>query len=216
MKQKEQRGFALPVTVFALVVVGVITTGGFFMAHMEGRIGVASENASLAFYLTEQGTVDVMNNWDSQLFGALALWNDTVVTETYTGLGQTTARITRMTDFLYFVDVTGTVTKGGAVPSGASRRVGVTVRLVMADLAPPAALLTRGTTQLIGTAEVHGEDEVPDGWGPMCTGSLEDLPGIVTDNADDISATGVAEFTGNPPWRRTPSSPTPPSRCSAI
>ena len=54
MEQRKQCGFALPVTVFALVVVGVITTGGFFMAHQEGRIGVASEHAGLAFYLTER------------------------------------------------------------------------------------------------------------------------------------------------------------------
>ena len=204
MKQKEQRGFALPVTVFALVVVGVITTGGFFMAHLEGRIGVASEQASLAFYLTEQGTVDVMNDWDAQLFGGLALWSDAVVTETYTGLGQTTARVTRMTDFLYFVDVVGTVTKGGAVLSGASRRVGVTVRLVTADLAPPAALVTRGSTSVRGTAEVHGEDEVPDGWGPMCSGSLVDLPGIMTDDTSIVGTQGAAEITGNPPLAEDP------------
>ena len=60
MEQNEQRGFALPVAVFALVVVGVITTGGFFMARQEGRIGVANENTSLALYLTEQGLVDVI------------------------------------------------------------------------------------------------------------------------------------------------------------
>ena len=39
MEQKKQRGFALPVAVFALVIVGVLTTGGFFMARQEGRIG---------------------------------------------------------------------------------------------------------------------------------------------------------------------------------
>ena len=60
MEQKKQRGFALPVAVFALVIVGVITTGGFFMARQEGRIGVASEHAGMAFYLTEQGLVDVL------------------------------------------------------------------------------------------------------------------------------------------------------------
>ena len=61
MEQRRQCGFALPATVFALVVVGVITTGGFFMAHQEGRIGVASEHAGLAFYLTERGLVDAMS-----------------------------------------------------------------------------------------------------------------------------------------------------------
>ena len=48
MEQKRKRGFALPVAVFALVIVGVITTGGFFIARQEGRIGIASEYAGLA------------------------------------------------------------------------------------------------------------------------------------------------------------------------
>ena len=158
MEQSKQCGFALPVAVFALVVVGVITTGGFFMASQEGRIGVASEHASLAFYLTERGMVDVLGDWNAARFRALPLWGDTAVTQTYSDLGQVTARITRMTDLLYFVDVDATVTKGGAVLSGASRRVGVTVRLMSAEMEPRAALTTRGRTSLKGTAEVHGEE----------------------------------------------------------
>ena len=198
MKQRKQCGFALPFTVFALVVVGVITTGGFFMARLEGRMGVASEHAGLAFYLTERGSVDLISDWDPDLFEALPLWDDTVVTQNYAGLGRVTARVTRMTDFLYFVDVNATVTRGGAVLSGASRRVGVTVRLMTADLTPPAALVTRGTTELSGTAEVHGEDVMPDGWGPMCPDGLEDKPGIITDDDDQVSSRGAAEITGSP------------------
>ena len=155
MEQKRQRGFALPVAVFALVIVGVITTGGFFLARQEGRIGIASEYAGLAFYLTEQGLADRMGDWDAASFGALPNWGDTTVTQAYPGLGNVTTRITKMTDYLYFVDADGTVTKGGDILSGASRRVGVTVRLVTAEIAPPAALVTRGATDLRGTAEVH-------------------------------------------------------------
>ncbi len=136
MEQKKQRGFALPVAVFALVIVGVITTGGFFMARQEGRIGVASEHASTVFYLTEQGLVDRMRDWNRELFMALPFWGDTTFTETYAGVGQVETRITRMTNLLYFVEADGTVTRGGAMLSGASRRVGVTLRLVSADIAP--------------------------------------------------------------------------------
>jgi hypothetical protein len=199
MEQKKQRGFALPVAVFALVIVGVITTGGFFMARQEGRIGVATEYAGLAFYLTEQGLVDVMGRWNPARFGALPFWGDTTFTETYPGVGNVTTRITRMTDYLYFVDADGTVTRGGAMLSGASRRVGVTIRLVSANIAPAAALTTRGSTQLSGSAEVHGEDEVPPEWGGVCFGSsLEDKPGILTDNASQVSTIGAATITGDP------------------
>jgi hypothetical protein len=201
MEQKERCGFALPVAVFALVIVGIITTGGFFMARQEGRIGTASEQAGMAFYLTEQGLVDVMDNWDPELFSALPTWGDTTFTQAYSGVGLVTARVTRLTDLLYFVDVDGTVTRGGAMLSGASRRVGVTVRLVSADIAPPAALTTRGPTSLSGTAEVHGEDEVPAGWGGVCFGmTQEDKPGILTDDASQITIVGVApDITGDPP-----------------
>ena len=205
MEEKEQRGFALPVAVFALVVISVITTGGFFMARQEGRIGVASEYAGLAFYLAEQGLVELMANWNAALFGALPDWGDTTVTREYPGMGSVTARVTKMTDNLYFVDAEGTVTRGGAMLSGASRRVGVTVRLVTADIEPPAALTTRGRTRLRGTAEVHGEDEVPGGWGGVCPGTLENKPGILTDDASEVGTEGGAVITGDPRVEEDPS-----------
>ena len=198
MTQEEQRGFTLPVAMFALGVAGIIMTGGVFIARQEGRIGVAGEQAGLAFYLAEQGLVDLMANWNSALFGALPDWGDTTVTRDYPGVGRVTARVTRMTDNLYFVDADGTVTRGGAMLSGASRRVGVTVRLVTADIEPPAALTTRGPTTLKGTAEVHGEDEVPGGWGGVCPGTLENKPGILTDNASQVGTQGGAVITGDP------------------
>ena len=193
-----ESGFALPVAVFALVIMGLIMTGAFFMARQEGRMGVASEHAGLAFYLTEQGLVDLMANWNSALFGALPDWGDTTVTRDYPGVGRVTARVTKMTDNLYFVDADGTVTRGGAMLSGASRRVGVTVRLATADIDPPAALTVRGPTTLQGTAEVHGEDEVPGGWGGVCPGTLENKPGILTDNASQVGSQGSAVITGDP------------------
>ncbi len=198
MGKKQQRGFALPVAVFALVVVGMITTGAFFMARQEGRIGVASEHAGLAFYLTEQGLADVMSDWDFDLFGALPVWSDTTFTRSYADVGRVRTRVTRMTDYLYFVDASGTVTRGGELLSGASRRVGVTVRFRMADIAPPAALVTRGTTELRGSAEVHGEDAAPVGWGGLCPGPLENKPGILTDNASQVTTQGGAVITGDP------------------
>ncbi len=198
MKQDGQYGFALPVAVFALVVIGVIITSGFYTVRQEGRIGVADENANMAFYLTEQGLVDVIGNWNAGLFSALPNWGDTAITRHYAGVGLVTARVTKMTDLLYFVDADGLVTKGGAMRSGASHRVGVTVRLSVADIAPPAALTTRGPTTLKGTAEVHGEDEVPTGWSGLCTGSLTDKPGIMTDNASQVGTQGGAILTGDP------------------
>jgi hypothetical protein len=67
-----------------------------------------------------------------------------------------------------------------------------------AEMEPRAALTTRGQTRLQGTAEVHGEDEVPGGWGPACLESPEDKPGILTDDATQVTTQGAAQITGSP------------------
>lgn len=198
MSTENRRGFALPVAVFALVIIGVIMTSGFFMARQESRIGVASENASVAFYLVEQGLNDLMADWNAPAFGAMADWTDTTVIRSYAGVGVVAARITKMTNYLYFVDAGSTVTRGGAILGGAGRRVGVTLRLNSADIDPPAALTTRGPTSIKGSAEVHGEDEIPAGWGSVCPASLENKPGILTDNAGQVSTSGGGTITGSP------------------
>ena len=39
---------------------------------------------------------------------------------------------------------------------------------------------------------------MPAGWGGVCTGGLEDKPGILTDDEDGVSSQGAAEITGAP------------------
>ena len=199
MSTQHRGGFALPVAVFALVIVGVIMTSGFFMARQESRIGVASEKAAVAFYLTELGLNDLMATWNAPTFGAMSNWSDTTVVRNYSGVGVVAARITKMTDRLFFVDAGSTVTSGGAILGGAGRRVGVILRLTAAEIDPPAALTTRGPTVIKGSAEVHGEDQNPPGWvGPICTGSLDDKPGILTDDAAQVTTSGGGTITGSP------------------
>ncbi len=70
---------------------------------------------------------------------------------------------------------------------------------------PEAVLTTRGRTDLRGTAEVHGEHEIPGGWEGFCTGSLVDKPGILTDDATRVSTRGAAVITGAPRVEEDPS-----------
>src|SRR5687768_10483642 len=68
-------GFALPVAVFAMVIIGVLVTGGFYMARQETRIGVASQNASDAFYLAETGVYQTLATWQNSAMSAIGAWN---------------------------------------------------------------------------------------------------------------------------------------------
>lgn len=197
VNKSSHKGFALPVTIFVLAMALVLITGGTFLARQELRIGAAYEYGTEAFYLAERGLAAVMVNWNVQAYSGLATWADTTVTDTL-GSGVAQTRITRVGSRLYLLESTSTVTKGGAMLSGATRQAGMVVRLFMAEIEPQAAMTTRGSTTVGGNAEVHGEDEVPPGWGDYCPGPLENKPGIRIDDATDVATSGQGEVTGVP------------------
>lgn len=195
-----ERGFALPVAIFTMVIAGVLATAGFFMARQESRIGMASENASFAFYLTERGAVDLMENFTSSGATELSLWDNVTVSQVYAGMGTVESTITKMSSRMYFADMRGTVTRGGAMLSGASRRIGMILRLTSAEIEPPAALTTRGATTIGGTAFVNGTDSDPPNWDGSgnCSGVYDDKAGIMSDDTTLVTISGRGNVTGSP------------------
>ncbi|MBT8397967.1 MAG: hypothetical protein KJN92_13425, partial [Gemmatimonadetes bacterium] len=197
MDKHSRSGFALATTIFALIVLGVLATGGFYLARQESRVGLASERAAAAFYLAETGANQVMSEWDVSTYGSLGYWASTSVTDT-SDAGVWTVNVTKMTDRLYFLGATGGVTQGSTVLGGAGRMLGIVARLNTAEIEPEAALTTRGMTDIRGTAEVHGEDQIPPGWGPVCPDPLENKPGILTNDKNDVKYAGSGNVSGDP------------------
>jgi Tfp pilus assembly protein PilV len=199
MEMQSRRGFALPAAVFALVVVGVLVTGGFYLARQEMRIGVASRRATTAFYLAERGANEVMSVWDPSTFGALANWGTTTVTDT-TDSGIWSVDVTRMSSRLYFLLATGKVDQGSAVYGDAGRMVGIVARLRTANVMPDAALTTIGELTLGGASYVIGYDSIPGGWGAHCSSPGDSKPGILIDDTTGIKYVGVSyQIDGDPP-----------------
>ena len=58
------RGFALPTVILALVILAVLITGAIYMAQQEFRVGWSTDQASVAFNLTERSVEEVLTNWD--------------------------------------------------------------------------------------------------------------------------------------------------------
>jgi len=196
-KDLSREGFALAAAIFALVILGVLATGGFYLARQETRIGMASERGRTAFYLAETGANEVMSEWDMSTFGGLSSWQSATKADT-TEDGFWNVQVTLMSNRLYFLTSTGGVLAGEEVLGGASRMVGIVARLITAELQPEAALTTRGVTNIRGTAEVHGEDTDPPGWSAFCSGTLEDAPGILTNDLTDVGYKGDGAVTGDP------------------
>ena len=198
-RRAARAGFALPVAVFALVIVGVLVTGGFYMARQETRVGVASANASDAFYLAERGIYSTIADWNNQAMSAVGPWNTTTLTGTGTN-GAYSVKVMPMTTRLYFLESTGTVSKGGALWSGATRQVGLMVRVSTVNMDPPAALTTQGgKLQVGGSSQINGNDTDPDMWPGLCNPGPGNKPGIMIDDTTNISFLGNNySVTGNP------------------
>jgi hypothetical protein len=194
-------GFVLAAAAFGLLVVILLVTGGFFIAQQEFQVGTANENAAEAFYLTEQSLAEFLGaRWDFQTFGSLLAWAPTTLVDTI-GSAELTVEITRTGERTYFVDGSAkTVNRG--LYSGATRRVGMVMKMFSPDLEPPAALTTRGTTQLTGTAEIQGGDNYPPDWGStLCSPyGVNDKPGVLSNDTSIVSLeSGASDFYGNPP-----------------
>jgi hypothetical protein len=215
-KEHSKSGFALAVAVFALVVVGVLVTGGFYLARQETRIGVASQRATAAFYVAEQGAMEVMSEWDPATFSALSDWSTATAADS-TDNGTWSVNVTKMSSRLYFLLSTGTVSEGSGVYGDASRMVGMIARVNTADITPPAALTTQGILKYGGTSEVRGIDEIPDGrsggvadWTGLCDpDDLGDKPGILINDTLNIVWTGdrpgiEENMTGTPTFDEDP------------
>jgi hypothetical protein len=202
MMVKENRGgFALPAAIGGLVIVGVLVTGGFYMARQEVRIGVASKHAALAVNMAQTGANDIMANWNGYKLGLIPVWGDTTITDTLPS-GIWSVTVANLNNNIYFLNAEGEITEGGALWSGATRNIGVVTRYIRANIDPPAALTTRGNTTLKGGAEVHGEDVIPPSWAGYCDPTLTDKTGVLTNDTTNLSTTGIGQVTGGPPYQQ--------------
>jgi hypothetical protein len=194
-----KRGFALPVAVFGLVVVGVLVTGGFYLARQETRIGIASERATAAFYIAERGANEVMAEWDIDAFGSLPNWGTAVAADTSAD-GIWSVNVTRMTPRLFFLLVNGSVTQGDAVLGTAGRMLGYVARLTSPSIQPQAALSTVGTITVGGSSVISGYDSIPGEWGSAyCDAPAPPVAGVLVDSLSNIIFDGKKQETlGDP------------------
>lgn len=198
MYKSNRRGFALPAAIGALVIVGVLVTAGFYMARQEMRIGVASRFSSMAVNVAQSSINDVLVN-RTRALTPLLNWGDTILVDT-SDTGITRVHVTRLAQRLFYLDATTRITEGGALWSGATRRVGVVTRLTSANMTPPAALTTQGSLTVGGNSIVNGYDSIPNNWSGACdVGSMVDKPGLMIDDTTQISSTGATfDVSGNP------------------
>jgi hypothetical protein len=142
-----ERGIALPVALFALIVIGVLVAGNFFAGRLEQRVGQYSVFGEQALEAAEAGVADAMVNADAAGLAALAVGGAPTALEpiTLTGGISVSRQITRLTTALFLIRVTG-IRQDAAGGALAVRSLGLIARLNPAaagsEPASPAGPLT--------------------------------------------------------------------------
>jgi hypothetical protein len=204
---RDERGMALAVAIFALVVVGALVAGAFFAGTQEQRVGENQRRVQTSFGVAEAGAQERVISWDPATMNKRASYPlDSVVigpnaaapggTGTYGGYSY------KVGPNIFLLDVTGrdrasTQAGGVAGGGGARQRIGMITRIAPVEFGIRASLTTQGGVAVSGNAVINGADQVPTGW-TSC-----DPPGAaqagVRDAGGTVTTGGTGTVTGNPP-----------------
>jgi hypothetical protein len=206
---RNERGMALAVAMFALVIVGALVAGALFAGTQEQRVGDSSRRLQQSFGVAELGLYDVVRTWDPTIYNqrgvyptdSVALPNALLTGATPRHTGSYGGYVYRLNNNLYLIDVVGHDTASGTGSVGAGRarqRMGALARIKMLNLNVQASLTTGSSDALSGNATVNGTDQIPPGWN-ACGALGPSLAGIRADAGTHVDTSGNASVIGTPP-----------------
>jgi hypothetical protein len=207
---RDERGMALAVAIFALVVVGALVAGAFFAGNQEQRVGENTRRLEKSFGVAEYGIANQMLTWQPDSFNLRPNYpSDSVAISATTaaaGGGTYGGWVLKLNNDLFMLDIVGTDSMsraGRAFGGGARQRIGLITRLKPLEVDVQASLTTQGSVSLQGNAQVNGSDATPTGW-TNCDAPGASQAGIRTDGGS-VTTGGNAIVTGNPPVKNDPS-----------
>jgi Tfp pilus assembly protein PilX len=200
----DERGIALAVAIFALVIIGALVAGTFYAARLEQQTGRNTFTAAQAAEAAEAGLKDAIVTQTAT--GLLALPIDPDLAAGGTDLpdltvgGYTTTKrtINRLTENVFLVRSLAARTEGAGTQV-AARTIGQLIRLMQADVDINAGLTALGDVTITGGAEVTGIDGVPPTWvDPSLTcPPLGNVTGVSYNNGT-LEITGAGTIGGAP------------------
>jgi hypothetical protein len=129
-KRSAERGIALPIALFALIVIGALVSGNFFAGRLEQQSGQSTMFAAQALAAAEAGLRDAVANSTPAALEALAVGGPSAVLERLElapNIG-VDRQLTRLTSNVFLLRATGLRYRPDGVPL-AVRSLGLLVRL---------------------------------------------------------------------------------------
>jgi hypothetical protein len=153
-----ERGMALALAIFALVVVGALVATAFVAGHLEQRTGRSTLYAAQAADAAEAGAAQTLAEWDVLGLNSVGVGASvTMPRVTIGGRSAYTPTVSRLNDQLFLIRSLGTRTdaNGGTL---ARRTVGMVARLASLGTGPEAALTVVAPVVTSSAASIHGSD----------------------------------------------------------
>jgi hypothetical protein len=196
-----ERGMALAVAIFALVVIGALVAGTFFAGRLEQSSGQATVYAGQAAEAGEAGLSDAISGLNPTTLGGMAIGGapTDLGTLTVDTRVSSTRTVRRLTNSLFLVEALGT-RWNGAGATLADRKLGTLIRLVSANITVNAGLTALGDVLVGGNSTVSGTDATPSAWtgaGVSCPATA-DVTGVRYNGT--LTKQGSATIGGNPPY----------------
>jgi len=207
---RNERGMALAIAIFALVVVGALVAGAFFAGTQESRTAENNRRLQKAFGVTEAGINEVIADWDASVRNVGKMYpadsqvlpdaNEPGTLPAHTGAFA--GNIYKLNGELYLVDISGrdsSSIKSTVKSASARQRLGGLLRIRTVNMGIQSALTTRGGVKLAGNAAVDGTDHIPTEWGAANCDTTGDTTKAGIRTPDTTQITGAAGHTGGFP-----------------
>lgn len=190
-----QPGFALAAAVMAMVLIGALVTGGFYVATQEGGAARGVRHGAEALNIAEHGVNQVVGTWPLGRFTSIPLGdteNETLAVDLGgRSIGEAEVSVRRLSDRTFLVTSNGRLLGRGR-HDVARRTVAMFVRTAFFDLDSDQALMVYGPLHIGAASKVSGIDEIPAGWDESECPPLSDKPGVVARDESLVTLQGRA------------------------
>lgn len=213
-----ERGMALALTLFALVILGAVVSASFVVTRLDRAASSNSVYAADAQAAAEAGLANLYATWDPSVQNVMPVWNGTTATEWGSGVRTLQAgklvytdSLRRLNSTLFLARATGRrITPGGAVLGELS--VGQLFRLAKPTIGVNAAMTVQDPVTFNGNAfVVTGVNTAPSQWfAAECTldaGNSDDVVGVRSSVTTGVAPADYDNVFGFPS-RDSPNDPT--------
>jgi Tfp pilus assembly protein PilX len=198
----DERGIALAVAIFALVVIGALVAGTFYAGRLEQQTGENSFYANQAGEAAQAALTQAVQTETSAALLAMATDPNTQPTSLSSlslgGKVYGNSTVQRLTASVWLVKATGQKTnaQGGQL---ATKSVAQLIRLNEAELDVSAGLTAIGKVTVSGNSTVSGYDATPDYWQSVSSVNCPPLDSVAGVRFNgQVTQQGSAVIKGDP------------------